>query len=156
VLRGTNGRTLVRRPGARVFEEIRSKTAVPLGSIVDVQQGAVIVSAAPGAGAKAESAKFYGGVFTVTQPAGVTELALSETLKCGKTRKLWGDGSGSFRIRGRFGSATGRGTKWLVQDSCHATLVRVERGVAAVRDNATRKTVLVRSGRRYTATAKKR
>jgi hypothetical protein len=151
VLWPTHGHTLVRRPGAKAFEELRAKAAVPLGSTVDVSQGVVVVSSQPAAGAKPESAKFYGGAFKVTQPATVTELALSGTLACGKTRKLWGDGAGSFRIRGRYGSASGRGTKWLVQDSCHATLVRVERGVAAVLDNRRRKTVLVRAGRHYAA-----
>ena len=85
----------------------------------------------------------------LTLPDGATELALSETLRCGRTRRLTGDGAGAFRIKGRFGAATGRGAKWLVQDSCKTTVVRVTRGVVAVRDDRTRKTLLVRAGRRY-------
>ena len=66
-----------------------------------------------------------------------TDLTLSQPLApCGKkkagaaakkpkTRKLWGDGSGSFRTRGQYSAATVRGTRWLVQDSCAGTLTKV-------------------------------
>ena len=46
-----------------------------------------------------------------------------------KTRKLWGDGKGTFRTTGKYSAATVRGTKWLVQDSCAGTLTRVTQGV---------------------------
>ena len=149
VLRPSTGRTLIKRPGATAFEELRSKTTVPLGATVDARTGLVVITAAPAGGASPQSAEFTGGVFTIAQPDGATELALSGTLRCGTTRRLWGDGAGAFRIRGRFGTATGRGAKWLVQDSCRTTVVRVTRGVVAVRDDRTRKTLLVRAGRRY-------
>ena len=59
----------------------------------------------------------------------MTELQLSEALDCRsrrasaaqkkpKTRKLWGDGKGKFRTKGRYAAATVRGTRWLVQDTC--------------------------------------
>ena len=38
-------------------------------------------------------------------------------------RKLWGDGRGRFRTRGRYGAATVRGTKWLTDDRCDGTFV---------------------------------
>jgi hypothetical protein len=155
VLRPAGGRTLVRRPGAPGFEELRAKTAVPLGTAVDVKSGTVVLTAAPAAGARPESARFFGGVFTVSQASGATRLTLSEPLRCGRTRKLWGDGSGSFRIRGRYGAATGRGAKWLVQDSCSSTVVRVSRGVVAVSGDRTSRTVLVRAGRHYTVLPKR-
>ena len=31
-----------------------------------------------------------------------------------KSRKLWGDGKGKFRTKGRYAAATVRGTRWLV------------------------------------------
>ena len=49
-------------------------------------------------------------------------------------RKLWGDGRGRFRTKGRYGAATVRGTKWLTADRCNGTLVRVERGKVDVDD----------------------
>jgi Big-like domain-containing protein len=151
VLRPATGRTLIRRPGTTAFEELRSKTSVPLGTAVNVKDGTVVLTSAPAAGAKTETAKLLGGVFTVTQPATGIELALSESLRCGHSRQLTADGAGTFRIRGRFGTATGRGAKWQVQDSCSSTTVRVTRGVVAVLGKRAKKTVLVRAGRHYTA-----
>ena len=73
-----------------------------------------------------------------------------------KSRKLWGDGKGKFRTRGRYSSATVRGTIWLVQDTCEGTLTRVRQGVVSVRDSARGKTVLVRAGRSYLAKPRRR
>ena len=71
-----------------------------------------------------------------------------------KVRRLWGDGKGRFRTKGRHGAATVRGTKWLTEDRCNGTLVRVKRGTVAVRDFAKKKTVVVRKGKSYLARAK--
>jgi hypothetical protein len=149
VLRPQAGRTLIRRRGETAFSEIRARTAVPVGTTVDVKQGAVIVIAA--APTSTETAKFSGGVFT----ASGTDLTLSETLRCGRARRLTGDGAGAFRIRGRYAAATGRGAKWTVQDTCKQTRITVSRGVVAVRDTRRPKTLLIRSGRSYTARPKR-
>jgi uncharacterized protein YkwD len=50
------------------------------------------------------------------------------------TRALWGSGKGSFRTQGAYAAATVRGTVWFTQDSCAATLVRVQTGVVDVFD----------------------
>ena len=63
-------------------------------------------------------------------PASTTERHALET----PVRKLWGDGRGRFRTRGRYGAATVRGTKWLTQDRCDGTRVRVVRGKVGVQD----------------------
>jgi hypothetical protein len=149
VLRPQAGRTLIRRPGETAFTEIRARTAVAVGTIVDVKQGAVIVLAATPS--STETAKFSGGVFT----ASGTDLTLAEKLRCGRARRLTGDGAGAFRIAGRFAAATGRGAKWTVEDRCKQTRITVARGVVAVRDNRRTKTVLIRSGRSYTARPKR-
>jgi Bacterial Ig domain/Bacterial Ig-like domain len=151
VLRPATGRTLIRRPGAGAFEVLRSKTAVPLGTAVNVKDGTVVLTATPAPAAKVQNARLFGGIFTISQPASGIELALSETLRCGRTRQLVADGAGTFRIRGRYGTATGRGAKWQVQDACSSTTVRVTRGVVAVATKRTKKTILVRAGRHYTA-----
>ena len=119
-------------------------------------------------GKPAENALFYDGIFQVKLGGGITELRLTEQLaKCPsgkasaaaakkkpKTRKLWGDGSGSFRTRGQYSAATVRGTKWLVQDSCGKTLTRVAKGVVSVNDFVRHKTILLRAPHRYTARKK--
>src|SRR3954469_6819617 len=155
-----SGKVLVKRPGSSTFAELDGSQGIPLGSTVDVRQGKVALTSVPKQGGKAETAAFYDGIFKVTQPGAVTELRLVEALACGsahaaakkpKTRKLWGDGSGSFRTRGQYSAATVRGTTWLVQDTCTTTLTQVKTGTVAVNDFVKHKTVLVRAGKRYIA-----
>jgi hypothetical protein len=67
-------------------------------------------------------------------------------------RQLWGDGKGRFRTRGRYASATVRGTNWLTADRCDGTLVRVRQGVLEVNDIPDRRLVTVRAPRTYLAT----
>ncbi len=106
-------------------------------------------------------------MFVVRQVGAITGLALNEPLDCSrkarasqkkkpKSRKLWGDGKGKFRTNGSYAAATVRGTKWLVQDTCTTTLVRVTQGSVSVRDTVKRKTIVVRAGKRYTARAARR
>ena len=66
-------------------------------------------------------------------------------------RQLWADGKGSFRTRGRYASATVRGTNWLTADRCDGTLTRVVRGVIGVADLPKRTQVTLRAGRSYLA-----
>jgi hypothetical protein len=66
-------------------------------------------------------------------------------------RRLWGDGKGRFRTKGVRAAATVRGTKWLTEDRCDGTLVRVERGRVEVRDFARKRTVIVTAGKSYLA-----
>ncbi len=62
-----------------------------------------------------------------------------------KVRQLWGHGNGSFRTGGKRSAATVRGTWWLVQDRCDATLTRVKVGRVDVRDFRLRKTIRLRA-----------
>jgi hypothetical protein len=68
-------------------------------------------------------------------------------------RRLWGSGKGRFETRGRYSSATVRGTRWLVVDRCDGTLTRVRQGVVLVKDFKRGRSVLVRAGRSYFAKA---
>jgi hypothetical protein len=121
-----------------------------------------------------QSAVFYGGRFKVTQKRSakpVTDLALTGgdfTRKCGRkkrglasadaaadppVRRLWGNGKGRFRTKGRYSSAAVRGTLWLTEDRCHSTVTIVKQGKVVVTDNVRRKQVTVRAGRSYVAKA---
>ena len=162
VVKRISGTVRVKRPGSSAYVTLTGAQSVPLGSSVDVKSGRIALSSAPRRGVKIETAQFYSGVFKVSQPGSITELRLTEALaSCGKgpkaaakkpkTRKLWGDGSGSFRTRGQYSAATVRGTRWLVQDSCAGTLTRVKKGAVTVRDFRRRKTVVVRAGKTYLA-----
>src|SRR5262249_46531803 len=128
--------------------------------------GVMELSSVPKAGAAAQTSRFYAGQFKVTQPGSVTQLALTQPLascrgasaaakKKPLTRRLWGNGKGSFRVSGQYSAATVRGTKWLVEDSCAGTLTRVVSGVVSVRDSVRHKTILLRAGKKYLARPKR-
>jgi hypothetical protein len=167
VVKVVSGKVRVRRPGSSQFVALSGSEGIPLGSTVDTLAGVVELTSVPKAGGKPQSGRFYEGVFKVTQTGSVTNLALTETLaSCRrggrsaaaskkKQRHLWGDGEGSFRTSGKYSSATVRGTKWLVQDSCAGTLTRVARGSVKVRDRVRGKTVVVAAGKSYLATPRR-
>jgi hypothetical protein len=169
VVKVVSGKVRIRRPGSKQEVDLQGTDDIPLGSTVDTTQGVVAVTSVPKAGGTPQTAKFYEGVFKVTQTGSITQLELNQALaSCSrgraagsgaaaaaaakaKKRHLWGDGKGSFRTKGKYSSATVRGTKWLVQDSCAGTLTRVVRGVVAVSDRVRHKTVTVRAGHSYLA-----
>ncbi len=163
VVRAISGRVRVRRPGSKAFVDLSGSEGIPLGSTVDTLAGVVELSSVRKAGGTPQAARFYEGVFKVTQAGSVTTLALTEPLaSCRgggrsaaatkkRRRHLWGDGKGSFRTAGKYSSATVRGTKWLVRDSCAGTLTRVVRGTVSVRDKVRGKTVVVPAGKTYLA-----
>lgn len=167
-----SGKVLVKEPGTSKFVKLTGQTEIPVGSQVDTLGGTIRLTAALGGG-KTNSADFYQGIFTIFQKRernAVTTLklgggnfrlcarssptALSVEAKSKKpVRKVWGSGKGRFTTRGRYSSATVRGTKWLTQDQCNGTYTRVLKGIVQVRDFRLRKTVNVKAGRSYLAKA---
>jgi hypothetical protein len=170
-LKTVSGTVLVKQPGSSSFVSLSNLTSVPLGTTVDTSNGTVQLGSAKSTHGGTQTGQFYGSVFKVTQTkarsqlragrsVGITELSLAGGAPSGCTasstsanmavsrtvRRLWGNGHGNFRTTGRYASATVRGTKWLTEDSCTGTLVKVDRGVVAVENTRTHKTVLVRAG----------
>ena len=160
------GTVKIRLPGTNRFVELDEGRQIPVGTVVDTLKGRVTLVAAGG-----QQATFYEGIFKIGQGKGakpLTTLTLVEKLSCPKAgkavaaaktkkkRRLWGDGSGKFRTKGKHSAATVVGTKWLVEDRCASTLTRVVRGRVSVRDFVKKKTVIVRAGKKYTARAKKK
>jgi len=154
----TGGTVKVKLPGQNGFTELESGDQIPVGTTVDVTKGRIALAAAGGA-----QASFYAGVFKIGQTKGskpLTTLKLVEKLSCAQAsftakkkrkRRLWGDGKGRFRTKGKHSAATVVGTKWLVEDRCNSTLTRVARGRVSVRDFAKKKTVIVKAGKKYVA-----
>ena len=154
------------------FRTLRADESIPVGSTVDATKGKVRLTSAANRSGATQSAVFYQGAFVVTQTKGakpITQLALNGKLSCTtkkkgkkastsakkkKVRRLWGDGKGRFRTKGKHGAATVKGTKWLTEDRCTGTLVRVKRGKVSVRDFVKRKTVLVKQGQRVRGPAR--
>jgi hypothetical protein len=77
--------------------------------------------------------------------------SVSQATPTAVVRQLWGNGKGKFRTRGRYASATVRGTNWLTADRCDGTFVRVRVGVIQVNDLPDRRLVTVRAPRTYLA-----
>jgi|GEM_PF-2721184 len=182
VIAPSRGRVLVKLPHSTSYVPVQSIRGIPPGAIVDARKGHVRLTSQPRPGAKPQTAEFWDGLFQVTQSGRVTVLKLIQPLNCPKpkkakakataaaakpkskpkktkpkkaaSRQLWGQGSGNFKTQGSYSSATVRGTKWLVRDTCTETLTRVAQGVVAVHDDVKRRTVLLRAGRRYVAKPK--
>ncbi len=165
-----SGTVKIKRRGSKRFVRLTAEAHIPVGSTIDTRRGRIAITAAQGSGRTA-SADFYDGLFKLTQTKRakpITTLTLTEKLSCAransattaakkkKKRRLWGNGKGRFRTKGRHSAATVLGTKWLVEDRCTSTLTRVVRGRVSVRDFGRRKTVTVRAGKRYTARANRR
>jgi hypothetical protein len=147
---------------------LKDRIGVPFGAKLDATRGAVRLTASAGGG-RSQSGDFSQGAFLVKQKrsaGGLTELALTggDLTKCTTARaqvrgaaartvlrRLFGRAHGRFRTRGRFSTATVRGTEWTVIDRCDGTLTTVQRGSVTVRDRVKHRTVILKSGQRYLA-----
>jgi len=170
-VREVSGKVLIRKAGSTKFIDLNGVTEIPVGSQVNTLRGTIRVTAGLGGG-QTNTADFYQGVFTILQKkargaftflrldggsfrnCGGAGRALSVQAKSKRpVRRVWGSGKGRFTTRGRYSSATVRGTKWLTLDRCDGTLTRVVAGVVRVQDFRTRKSVNVRAGGSYLARA---
>jgi hypothetical protein len=156
--------------GTTQFLPLTGSVSIPLGSKVDVKRGRIGLTSEPAPGAAPERVEFFDGLFKVSQPGDVTQLKLTQKLRrCPRAKKqqasatrrprkrrLWGSGTGRFRTRGRFSSATVSGTEWLVKDSCRGTLTKVREGTVSVRDRVRKKTIVLEAGERYLAKPRRR
>jgi alpha-tubulin suppressor-like RCC1 family protein len=164
-LQPVSGTVRVKTPGTSSFVPLRSAATLPVGTTIDTGSGRVRLTSAADAAGRTQAGLFYGGVFQTGQKASspLTELTLAEALACAsssralsakrkkKKRRVWGDAKGSFSTKGKYGAATVRGTKWLVEDSCSGTSVQVARGSVRFEDFIRHRTVVVSEGHSYTA-----
>lgn len=164
-----SGVVRVRLRGRPGFVNLAALSNVPVGSELDVTRGRVRLTSAARAARRTQTGVFYQGRAVVRQDRAtrVTTMELSGRLVCPRrssssvgqappprVRRLWGNAKGQFRTKGRFSSATIRGTVWLTEDRCDGTLTRVRTGRVAVRDLRLRRTVIVRAGQSYLARAR--
>ena len=169
----TSGHVFVKVPGSSRFQALEDARSIPIGSELNTEKGAVQLQTAADFAGKLQQGTFSGAKFVVRQkPARrpFTDLLLSGSRlnKCARagrrvstaakrrSRRLFGRGRGRFRTRGRFASATVRGTSWVTKDTCTSTTVTARSGTVIVRDFAKRKTIRLRAPRSYTARAKKK
>jgi Divergent InlB B-repeat domain/Domain of unknown function (DUF4214) len=166
----TSGQVLIKVNGK--FVPLKGFKQVPFGTELDTTKGRVKLTSHDGS-----VGTFYEGRFKLVpgldtpvpgkKSRRVTELVLTggNFKACPATRSTagaakakpkhklvrhaWGNAKGSFRTKGRYASATVRGTLWRTDDFCDGTLVTVRRGRVDVFDIVKRKHVLVPAGRSY-------
>ena len=169
-----DGVVSIKRPGSDSFEQLDASAHLPEGTVLDTREGTVELTTADAKNGQ-QTAAFNGAKFEVRQEqakAAVTEIVMRggdfancprldhgrrvQAIRNGviaargnRGRRLWGNGHGRFRTRGRWGSATVRGTIWQVEDRCDGTLTTVARGVVEVNDFGTGRTVSVKAGEQY-------
>jgi hypothetical protein len=161
------GTVLVQCPGEPAFTRLTAPRQIPLGCDVDTRKGTVGLTSARTDGAL-QSGEFWDGLVHITQEADFAVLTLQGPLDCAshdrsvpggraaaarrRGRGLWGTGKGRFRIVGRRGSASARGTTWETADTCaDTTAFRVTESVVDVRDFVKNRTVAVSAGKTYVA-----
>jgi hypothetical protein len=135
--------------------------------VIDARKGEVELTAAKDASGATQSGVFSRGVFEVKQKSAaepLTELVMqggSFARTCRRSqasaarrrvvRQLFGNARGRFRTRGRNSSATIRGTRWLVKETCAGTLTTSLKGTVLVRDFVKHRTRTLHSGESYLA-----
>lgn len=176
------GKVKTKCRGEEKFTQLKAAGQIRIGCLVDTRGGTVRLTSAKGS-AKFSKGLFRVTQNGGKRP--YTEIALAGSLNCGKPkghagrsairrfaatrgtatvsqggkrgRQLWGQGKGSFKTMGKFGSASVEGTSWVVEDRCDdSTLFKVRSGVVKVRDFVKKKNVTLRKGQRYVARARGR
>jgi virginiamycin B lyase len=165
-----SGEGKVAQTSARLLP-IRNARLSRVNSVVDTRRGTVGLASVASRTSKLNQGRFSGGKFRVRQSRrrkakGLTLLELkggsfrgcprrgvhaSAARRKRTIRRLRGSAHGRFQTRGRYASATVRGTKWSVEDRCDGTLTKVFEGKVAVRDFRRHKTITVRAGKSYLA-----
>jgi hypothetical protein len=137
--------------------------SLPFGTAIDVSNGRGI-TLTDGARGRLTISGQRDGVLSrveIARVAGLVELRLAggNFKACGArelaatsraVRRLWANGEGKFRIKGRYASVT-RGGWWLTTDLCESTVVQARKGSLLVKDLVTQKTVVVKAPKTYTA-----
>jgi hypothetical protein len=161
----------VKLPGSSKFTLLTSAEQIPFGSIVDTRHGKVAVTTASVHGGT-QTMAFYEGVFKLTQrrdglvistlfggdysvcpTARERRRLASASAVRGKhvVRKLWAEGHGSYSTKGNYATGAVLGTRWLTEDLCEGTLIRVVTDKVAVTNLITHKRRVVKAGRTYIA-----
>jgi hypothetical protein len=156
------------------FVPLTAGATVPLGATLDTTHGQVRLSTAVNHSGATQTGHFSKGVFTLQQsrknplttvsmtggglsschtklpPGGAPKQAVAAR---SHKRSLFSNVHGHFRSRGHNSTATVRGTKWTMTDTCAGTLTVVSRGSVVVRDFGLRKNIVVKAGHHYLARA---
>jgi sugar lactone lactonase YvrE len=169
------GLVRVKLPGKKGFVTLTQTRSIPVGSVFDTTKGQVALTFATNATGGTQRGSFSRGQFraaqsrknpltTISMVGGGLDRCKTKLPKGGarkpatasarkRHRTLFSNVKGHFRTRGRHSTATVRGTKWSVTDTCAGTKTSVTQGSVLVRDLTLRRNVLVAAGHSYFARA---
>ena len=173
-----SGNVLIKVNGR--FVPLTNFKTVPLGTELDTTHGRVVLTSNDGSSATFYEGRFIVQGSQGTTPGGkpvkLTLIVLTggsfNSCASGKTRTtagvgvapkpkpkpsvrhVWGNAQGNFRTKGKYASATVRGTLWRTDDLCSGTLVTVKRGTVDVYDFVLHKHFLTHAGHSHLALVK--
>jgi hypothetical protein len=170
-----SGHVFVKLPGSPVFVALSTVRQVPFGTIIDATHGKVTVTTI-GPNGRIQVMTFFEGEFILTQSRNGQVLATlaggdysvcptarershlasvssSHASRRHVVRKLWGEGHGHYSTKGSYAAGAVLGTRWLTEDRCDGTLIRVTRDRVAVTSLVNHRHVTVRAGHSYLAKA---
>ncbi|HEY5198864.1 MAG TPA: hypothetical protein VIJ51_17735, partial [Solirubrobacteraceae bacterium] len=171
-----SGVVYVRLPGGAV-EPLTDARQLPVGTTFDTRRGMVELTTATQKPGSDRHGSFGGGRFRLLQSRAAGDLTELQLILDSTARRVCATATaaarvptrakralprtdlallhssvkGRFETRGRYSSATVRGTVWTTADRCDGTLTIVHRGVVEVDDLARRHKVAVRAGHSYLA-----
>ena len=167
---GANARAHAAATGFVPLETVGRQ--LPVGSTLDTTKGTVLLTAATNTSGGTQDGHISDGLFKLGQaeecahhdvddrrrvervleaPARRLEEGRAAAKK--RRRTLFSNVKGRFRTRGRNSTATVRGTKWTMTDTCKGTRTSVKSGSVTVHDFTLKKTRIVRASQSYLARA---
>ncbi len=167
-----SGRVRIKTPGAPNFVVVGTTIQVPFGTVVDATAGRVSITTASAAGGT-QTQSFYNGEFKLTQAHDGTVLATllgGDFASCPKSshrahkstaytaarkpvRKLWAEGHGKYSTKGNYATGAALGTRWVIEDLCGGTLIKVLLHRVFVTNLVTHRHLTVYAGHSYFAKA---
>jgi hypothetical protein len=168
-----SGIVRVKLPGSSRFTLLQGGEQIPFGSIVDATHGRVSVTTAALHGGT-QTMIFSEGEFKLTQQRNglvVSTLFGGDLSSCPTggghrrakrasaarakrpARKLWAEGHGSYSTKGNYATGAVLGTRWLTEDVCDGTLIRVATDRVAVTNLVNHRRLTVTAGHSYFARA---
>ena len=159
------GAIYVKLPGSNKYVLLSPQMHIPFGTIIDARNGKVQVTTI-GPNGKPQTIIFYAGIFKLTQSKnGIVYATLvggsykncpivkkaSTTADAAAShkhvvRKLWAEGHGKYTTKGSYATGAVLGTRWLTEDLCEGTLIKVATDKVAVTNLRTHHRVIVRAG----------
>ena len=170
-----SGTVLVRLPGTAIFVPLTSIRQIPFGTVIEATNGKVTVTTRAPNGV-IQTITYSQGEFKLTQghnglvvatlvggsfagcPTAAERLHIARATAAKAkpkhvVRKLWSEGHGRYSTKGNYAAGAVLGTRWLTEDLCEGTLIRVVTDKVAVTNLVNHHHVVVKAGHSYLAKA---